>query len=133
MEKSQRIRSGWKYAVLLLYAETRQRSTIDVEDWAATSAATPPYEAFPLQLRLVVTGPSSDVEGDDDVLVLLDVSRAHLHSPLARVVVVTNKGKVYKLLKAMYGLRDRSVTGQVQHLCWIQEGDEHVGQVGALG
>ena len=37
---------------------------------------------------------------------LLDISRAHLHSPLARVVFVTIDGKVYKLLKAMYGLRD---------------------------
>ena len=35
-----------------------------------------------------------------------DISRAHLHSPLARVVFVTINGKVYKLLKAMYGLRD---------------------------
>ena len=37
---------------------------------------------------------------------LLDISRAHLHSPLARAVFVTTDGKVYKLLKAMYGLRD---------------------------
>ena len=37
---------------------------------------------------------------------LLDISRAHLHSPLARAVFVTIDGKVYKLLKAMYGLRD---------------------------
>ena len=52
-----------------------------------------------------MTGPRSQVEGDDDVLMLLDISRAHLHSPLARVVFVTINGKVYKLLKAMYGLR----------------------------
>ena len=37
---------------------------------------------------------------------LLDISRAHLHSPLARAVFLTIDGKVYKLLKAMYGLRD---------------------------
>ena len=36
---------------------------------------------------------------------LLDMSRAHLHSPLARVVIVTIDGKVYKLLKATYVLR----------------------------
>ena len=53
-----------------------------------------------------MTGPKSQVEGDDDVLMLLDISRAHLHSPLARAVFVTIDGKVYKLLKAMYGLRD---------------------------
>ena len=53
-----------------------------------------------------MTGPRSQVEGDDDVLMLLDISRAHLHSPLARAVFVTIDGKVYKWLKAMYGLRD---------------------------
>ena len=34
----------------LVCQETRGRSTIGVEDWAATFAATPPYEAFKLQL-----------------------------------------------------------------------------------
>ena len=37
---------------------------------------------------------------------LLKFSRAHLHSPLARAVFETIDGKVCKLLKAMYGLRD---------------------------
>ena len=37
---------------------------------------------------------------------LLDISRAHLHSLLARVVFVTINGKVYESLKAMCGLRD---------------------------
>ena len=36
----------------------------------------------------------------------MDISRAHLHSPLARAVSVTINDKVYKLLKAMYGLGD---------------------------
>ena len=40
----------------LVCEETR---TNDVEDWAATFAATPPYEAFPLQLSLMMTGPRS--------------------------------------------------------------------------
>ena len=53
-----------------------------------------------------MTGPRSQVEGDDDVLMLLDISRIHLHSPFARAVFVTIDGKVYKLLKAMSGLRD---------------------------
>ena len=82
------------------------KSAIDVEDWAATFAATPPYEALKLQLSLMMTGPRSQVEGDDDVLMLLDISRARLHSLLTRAVFVTIDGKVYKLLKAMYGLRD---------------------------
>ena len=89
------------YRSRLVCQETRGRSTIDVEDCAATFAATPPYEAFKLQLSLM-TGPRSQVEGDDDVLMLLDISRAHLHSQLARAVFVTIDGKVYKLLKAMY-------------------------------
>ena len=53
-----------------------------------------------------MTGPRSQVEGDDDVLILLVISRTHLHSPLARVVFVAVDGKVCKPLKAMYGLRD---------------------------
>ena len=40
------------------------------------------------------------------MLMLLDISRAHFHSPLARAVFVTIDGKVYKLLKVMYGPRD---------------------------
>ena len=40
----------------LVCQETRGRSTIDVEDWAATFAATPPDEAFKLQLSLMMTG-----------------------------------------------------------------------------
>ena len=81
-----------------------------------------------------MTGPRSQVKGDDGVLMLLDISRAHLHSLLARAVFVTIDGKVYKLLKAMYGLRDAGaafdrkvlgvmnlMSGKVQHLCWIPE------------
>ena len=57
-----------------------------------------------------MTGPRSQVEGDDDVLMLLDISRAHLHSPPARAILVIIDGKVYKLLKATYGLRDAGAT-----------------------
>ena len=67
------------YRSRLVCQETRGRSTIYVEDWAATFAATPPYEAFKLQLSFMMTGPRSQVEGDDDVRMLLDISRAHLH------------------------------------------------------
>ena len=49
-----------------------------MEDWAATFAATPPYDAFKLQVSLMMT----------------------------RAVFVTIDGNVHKLLKAMYGLRD---------------------------
>ena len=93
------------YRSRLVCQEKRRRSTIDVKDWAATFAAHPPYEAFRLQLSLLMTGLRSQVEGDDDVMMLLDISRAHLHSPLARVVFVTVYDKVFTLLKAMCGLR----------------------------
>ena len=42
---------GPNYRSRLVCQETRGRSTIDLEDWAATFAATPPYEAFKLQLN----------------------------------------------------------------------------------
>ena len=68
------------YRSSLVCQETRRRPTTCVEDWAATLAATPPYEAFKLQSSLMMTGPRSQIEGDDDVLMLLGISRAHLHS-----------------------------------------------------
>ena len=76
-----------------------------MEDWAATFAATPPFEAFKFATELNDDGAKVTGRGDDDVLMLLDISRAHLHSPLARAVFVTIEGKVYKLLKAMHGLK----------------------------
>ena len=42
-----------------------------------------------------MTGLASEVQGDDEVLILLDISRAHLHSQLARVLFVTIHGKGY--------------------------------------
>ena len=104
IDKGGSVRSN--YRRMLVCQETRGRSTIDVEDRAATFAATLPYEAFRLQLSLMMTGLWSQVGGDDDVLMLLDISQAHLHSPLARVVFVTIDDKVCKLLEAMCGLRD---------------------------
>eukprot|EP00959_Pyramimonas_sp_CCMP1952_P369819 7745706-Pyramimonas_sp.AAC.1 len=53
-----------------------------------------------------MTGPRPENPNDEEVLMLLDISRAHLHSPLNRVVFVKIDGQVYRLLKAMYGLRD---------------------------
>ena len=124
------------YKSSLVCQETRGRSTFDV-----TFAASPSYEAFPLQLSLMMTGPRSQIERDDTVM-LWEISRAHFHLPLARVVFVTLDGKVYNLLKTMHGLRDAgasfdrkvSVAGQIQHLCLIQECDDgHACQVGTLG
>ena len=94
------------YRSRLVAQETRRRSTIDIDDWAATFAATPPYEAFRLQLSLLMTGARPENASDEVVMMLLDISRAHLHSPLLRVVFVIIDGQVYRLLKALYGLRD---------------------------
>ena len=58
------------YRSRLVCQETLGRSTMHVEDWAATFAATPPYEAFRLQLSLMMTGPRSQVDGDDEVLMV---------------------------------------------------------------
>ena len=44
------------YRSRLVCLETRGRSTIDVEGWAVTFAATPPYETFNMQLSLMMTG-----------------------------------------------------------------------------
>ena len=49
------------YRSRLVCQETRELSTICVEDWAATVAATHPYEAFKLQLSSMMTGLSSQV------------------------------------------------------------------------
>ena len=62
-----------------------------------------------------MTGPRSQVERDDDVLVLLDISRAHLTA--ARAVFATIDGKVYKLLEAMCGLRYAGAA--LIERCWM--------------
>lgn len=90
----------------LVCQETKRRSTIGVEDWSAVFAATPQYEASRFQLSLAMTGVRSGDAAEDLVLSLYDISRAHLHSPLLRTVLVEIDGVVYRLLKAMYGLRD---------------------------
>ena len=53
------------YRSKLVCQETRGRSTIDVDDWAATFAATPPYEAFKLQLSLMMTVQLVRAEGGE--------------------------------------------------------------------
>ena len=99
-------KDGPKVRFRLVCQETRGRSTLGVEDWSSVFAATPPYEAFRLQLNAAMTGPRADNPDDDLVLTFFDISRAHLHSPLMRKVYISVEGRVYNLLKAMYGLRD---------------------------
>ena len=90
----------------LVCQETKRRSTIEANDWTAVFAATPPYEAFRMQVSLALTGERPSDASQEQVLSFYDISRAHLHSPLLRTVFVEIEGAVYRLLKAMYGLRD---------------------------
>eukprot|EP00971_Amphidinium_carterae_P067100 1328201-Amphidinium_carterae.1 len=95
------------YRSRLVVQETRRVTSL--QDGFETFAATPPIEALRLLLSSVVSGPV-----DTDVVVLfIDISRAHLHSDIQREVYVRPPpesglpaGRCWKLLKAMYGLKD---------------------------
>jgi hypothetical protein len=97
----------------LVAQETRRVSTLGPEDAAAIFAATPPLEALRFMLSLAMTEQAEDRLAEV-VLAFLDISRAHLHSPIRRDVFVKAckedvdcpEGYCWKLLKAMYGLRD---------------------------
>ena len=97
----------------LVAQETRRVSTLGPEDVAAVFAATPPLEALRFLLSRAVTEDKEDRQAET-VLIFLDISRAHLHSPVRREVFVRAcaedvdcpAGCCWKLLKAMYGLRD---------------------------
>ena len=73
------------------------------------------YLVLPSMVNRCRRGPVGEGmrEGDDDVLMLLDISRAHLHSPLARAVFVTIDGKVCKLLKS--NVRSERFGGRIRH------------------
>ena len=93
------------YRSRLVCQETRRRSTIDVEDWAATFAATPSIRSVQIATEFDDNRPKV-TSRRRRVLMLLDIARAHPHSQRPRAVFVTIDGKVYKLLKAMYDVRD---------------------------
>ena len=83
------------------------------EDAAAVFAAPPPIEALRFLLSRAMTELKED-RGADRTIAFLDISRAHLHSPVRREIYVRAckedlncpVGSCWKLLKAMYGLRD---------------------------
>ena len=97
----------------LVAQETRRVSTIDAEDISAVFAATPPLEALRFLLSMAMTERKED-RLSERVVMFLDISRAHLHSPIRRAVFVKAcaediecpEGFCWRLLKAMYGLRD---------------------------
>ena len=97
----------------LVVQETRRISTLGPEDAAAIFAATPPLEALRFVLSQAMTEQRDDRQMER-VVAFLDISRAHLHSPIRREVFVKAcredhecpEGHCWRLLKAMYGLRD---------------------------
>ena len=81
-------------------AESRWRSTVDFGGLGSDVCRDSPLRGLSPSAELADDSPRSEVQGDDGVF------RANNYSPLARVVFVIINGKVYKLIKAMYGLRD---------------------------
>ena len=76
-------------------------------------AATPPIEALRFLLSRAMTELKED-RGADRTIAFLDISRAHLHSPVRREIYVRAckedlncpAGCCWKLGKAMHGTRD---------------------------
>jgi len=121
-----------EYRSRLVTQETKRVSTIAVDDLAAVFAATPPLEALRALLSMAMSQSAKGAERP--VLMFLDVSRAHLHSDLHRDVYVAappedteaDADTCWKLLKAMYGLRDAGqafdikVEKVMDHLGFVQ-------------
>ena len=99
------------YRSRLVVQETRSQSTIEPGDVGAVFAATPPLEC----LRLVCSEVMSSDPAEKKCLRFLDISRAHPHCEIKRVVYIrlpeedprsTEEGICGKLLMALYGTRD---------------------------
>ena len=97
----------------LVAQETKNRSSIEKGDIAATFAATPPLESVRMLISVAMSGQVGTKREDQRVLGFYDVSRAHFHSPVRRPIFVkpppedtSIKSGVARLLKAMYGTRD---------------------------
>jgi len=97
----------------LVVQETKYRSMIDPEDLSATFAATPAIEAIRFLFSCLVTWIS--VAGDELVVRHLDISRAHPHCPMRRILYVKPppeagfpEGYCALLLNTLYGCRDAS-------------------------
>ena len=94
----------------LVVVETARRTTIEKGDVVATFASTPPLEALRFLLSAAVTGDPNE----DQVVRALDISRAHLHSPVKRTICVEAPpeddecppGHCWLLQRNMYGTKD---------------------------
>ena len=89
----------------LVAMETPYRSSIDPNDWNVRSAETPPLEASRLQMSLAMSGPQLEREDDELVCECHDISRAHCHAPVERLIFVSNDGVVHKPWRTMYGMQ----------------------------
>eukprot|EP00971_Amphidinium_carterae_P259856 5155895-Amphidinium_carterae.1 len=77
------------YRSRLVAQETKRVSSISPGDVAAVFAATPPIEALRWILSRAMTRPKVKKGSGERVLCALDISRAHLHSPVRREVYIT--------------------------------------------
>ena len=97
-------------------------------------AATPPLEALKFMLALMVTKLPEDEPDDDIVLIFMDVSRAHFHSPSRREVYVelcdedNSPGQCARLEKSMYGTRDAASNWEQFYSNSMKEGGMVAGQ-----
>ena len=97
----------------LVLMETKRRSTIAADDVASTFSATPPFEGLRILCSWIMSEPVAVKPEEDWVLVIVDISRAHPHVVITRVVYCTlpeelNPGpdEVGLLKKLQYGARD---------------------------
>jgi len=95
----------------LVVQETNKVTTIAQGDVASTFAATPPIESLRFLLSLAMTLPK--VNGEDWVVLFIDISRAHPHCDARRKVVIrlpeeAGYGPEYVgvMLKCLYGMKD---------------------------
>ena len=96
----------------LVMKETNRLTTLGPEDAASAFAGTPPLEGLRLLISLAMSGEQTGP--DDNVIMFLDISRAHLHPDTLRDIYVKappeddecGPDMCWKLLTAMYGLKD---------------------------
>ena len=110
--------------------ETKRRTTIRPNDFAATFAATPPLEGLRMIMSMAMTGQRESSAKQRRILGFYDASRAHFHSPAKRRMYVKTLPEdtrvttgIARLLKAMYGGKDAGA-------CWDQFCDDVMAKLG---
>ena len=94
----------------LCVAETKRQTEMDLDDASLTFSASPPYEALRLVVSLQMTP-----KPEHDLLMFLDITRAHPHCPMRRKVWIappaedpraSEDGTCGFILRSLYGMRD---------------------------